>query len=206
MRRALLQPHPHPDPEGTLTAERSPIPGPCSAALIITAPVRQCLPPSSAASPPHPFTHSFCVLVCRCYETKDCASFIKTCPFTNDTKKGGSLASCLPDKSEFVKTACPADAKAAAKKADGKDIPLNSTVTCFKSDKLTCQVFKNGTGHSTVAAACKEAAKKASTAATPSALHACLLLGLLLVRLCCPGCSAGAHTQCLLFRCCATCS
>jgi hypothetical protein len=97
-----------------------------------------------------------------------------------DTKKGEPLAPCLPDKSDFKAGACSPDAKAKAKGADGKDIPLNAEVKCFASEKLTCQVFRNATGHATVLAQCKAAAAKKGSAAM-AGWRGLALLGLLLV-------------------------
>lgn len=120
---------------------------------------------------------------CRCYSQQDCASFLKTCPFSDDTKKGKSLADCLPDKSDFKKAACSAEAKGKIKSTDGKDVPLAANVTCFQSDKLTCEIYKNATGHAFITATCKEAAKKASSAQISASLwQCCLLLGLLVSR------------------------
>jgi hypothetical protein len=123
-----------------------------------------------------------CCRVRRCYSQEDCASFLKTCPFSDDTKKGNSLADCLPDKSDFKKAACSAEAKGKIKSTDGQGVPLAANVTCFASEKVTCEIYKNATGHGFITAACKGApAKKASEAKVPVAAlwQCCLLLGLL---------------------------
>jgi hypothetical protein len=130
-------------------------------------------------------------VACRCYSTADCASFLKTCPFSDDTNKGKSLAECLPDKSDFKKAACSADAKGKITSTDGKEVPLAANVTCFQSEKLNCEIYKNATGHSFISATCKASAKKASSAQiTGSLWQCCLLLGLLVsgcFGYCCDG-------------------
>lgn len=101
-----------------------------------------------------------------------------------DTKKAESLGRCVPDKPpEFTKAACTSETMAKANTTDGKDIPLASKVSCFTSEKVTCQVFRNATNHTFVAAQCTEAAKKASTAQASSTwcIHTYLLMALLLV-------------------------
>lgn len=122
-----------------------------------------------------------CVSNSKCYSAKDCASFIKTCPFTDDTKKGLALADCMPDKSDFKAAACAPEAKAKIKSTDGKAVPLAANVTCYQSEKLTCQIYRNATGHSFISASCKEAAKKKSAA--QSTWQHCLLLALLVASL-----------------------
>lgn len=131
----------------------------------------------------HSNDYSHILHTCRCYSTKDCASFLKTCPFSDDTKKGTSLGSCLPDESDFKKAACSPEAKGKIKSTDGKEVPLKANVTCFQSEKLICEVYKNATGHSFISATCKAAAKKASSAQVSAALWQCCLLLALLVSL-----------------------
>jgi hypothetical protein len=118
---------------------------------------------------------------CRCYSAADCAAYLKTCPFSEDTNKGKSLADCLPDKSDFKKAACSADAKGKLTSTDGKAVPLAANVTCFASQKLTCEIYRNATGHSFITAGCKAAAKKASSAQMSTSLWQCCLLLALLV-------------------------
>lgn len=141
-------------------------------------------PTSVPAHPPPPNVQTtLCCCRNRCYATTDCASFLKTCPFTNDTPKGASLADCLPDKSDFKKAACSADAKGKINSTDGKAVPLKANVTCFQSEKLTCQIYRNATGHSHITAACKAPPKKASGAghqvSSNTLWQCCLLLALL---------------------------
>lgn len=125
-----------------------------------------------------------CVGNTKCYSTADCASFLETCPFSDDTKKGKSLAGCLPDKSDFNKAACSADAKGKVTSADGKEVPLAANVTCFQSEKLTCDIYRNATGHSFITASCKASAKRSSSAQVPASLwQCCLLLGKLVASL-----------------------
>jgi hypothetical protein len=83
----------------------------------------------------------------------------------------------MPDKSDFKAAACPLEAKAKIKSTDGKAVPLAANVTCYQSEKLTCQIYRNATGHSFISASCKEAAKKKSAA--QSTWQHCLLLALL---------------------------
>jgi hypothetical protein len=125
--------------------------------------------------------------LCRCYSAEDCASYLKTCPFSNDTKKGESLGSCGTDKSPFKEGACAPGLEAKIASTDGKAIPLKATVKCFQSEKLTCEIYRNATGHSFITAACKESAKKASGVAH-SVLSCCVLLGLLVSGCCCWPC------------------
>jgi hypothetical protein len=142
--------------------------------------VASLLQPTQRAHKLHP-------VACRCYSTADCASFLETCPFSDDTKKGKSLAGCLPDKSDFNKAACSADAKGKVTSADGKEVPLAANVTCFQSEKLTCDIYRNATGHSFITASCKALAKRSSSAQVPASLwQCCLLLGMLVSD--CVGC------------------
>jgi hypothetical protein len=83
----------------------------------------------------------------------------------------------MPDKSDFKTAACAPEAKAKIKSTDGKAVPLAANVTCYQSEKLTCQIYRNATGHSFISASCKEAAKKKSVA--QSTWQHCLLLALL---------------------------
>jgi hypothetical protein len=97
----------------------------------------------------------------KCYAQTDCASYIATCGFTNDGKKGESLSSCLPDKTAFKPAKCAPDTK----NLDGVPV-LNPKIKCWQSERLLCNVYRNAT------AAYFTAQCKPSNTTSTSAAHA----------------------------------
>lgn len=97
----------------------------------------------------------------KCYGLDDCATYLSGCPFSNDTKKGESLRACLPDSSTFKPATC---AASLANPAAVGVLIRGADVTCYESNKVTCNVFSNGT-HKYVTASCKPAPAATSAAA-----------------------------------------